>query len=239
MGEPMEAVILAGGLGTRLSSRLKDLPKCMAPVAGRPFLEILLDQLIDAGCKRVIMSVGHLRYLIIEAFRTRYRGVPLKYVVEETPLGTGGAICLALQHAEESSVLILNGDSYLDVDFSAILAHHVSGGRPMTMAVTQVEDTARYGGVVIDDEQVAKFIEKGRKGPGWINAGIYVLRRDFPWPEQMSSPFSFETDVLVPFLNRIRPTAFACEGYFLDIGIPEDLDRAQVELAARIRKVPC
>jgi D-glycero-alpha-D-manno-heptose 1-phosphate guanylyltransferase len=234
----MEAIILAGGLGTRLNSKLAKLPKSMAPIAGRPFLEILLDQLIGAGCTRVILSVGHLRHIILEAFRESYRGVPLKYVAEETPLGTGGAIRLALQYVQEPSVLVLNGDTYLDANFSAMLALHLCAGRPITMAITQVEDMERYGGVVIDNEQVLAFIEKGRKGPGWINAGAYILSRNFPWPEHLPSQFSFETDVLAPFLGRLCPTAFLCDGYFLDIGIPEDLDRAQVELTARNRNMP-
>jgi D-glycero-alpha-D-manno-heptose 1-phosphate guanylyltransferase len=232
----MEAIILAGGLGTRLSSRLVDVPKSMAPIAGRPFLAILLDELIDAGCRRVILSVGHLRQSIIDTFQQNYRGVSLDYVIEEEPLGTGGAVYKALQYASESSALVLNGDTFLDADFSAILALHDSNGRPMTMAVTKVEDMARYGGVVIRDGCVSGLIEKGCKGPGWINAGAYALRKDFPWPAGLPARFSFETDVLAPFLEQISPTAFLCEGYFLDIGVPEDLDRAQIELAATHRK---
>jgi D-glycero-alpha-D-manno-heptose 1-phosphate guanylyltransferase len=235
----MEAIILAGGLGTRLSSRLTDLPKSMAPVAGRPFLEILLDQLIDKACDRIILSVGHLRHKILDAFGENYRGVPLRYAVEETPLGTGGAIRLALQHAQASSVLVLNGDTYLDADFSAMLSFHSSVGGPMTMAVAKVEDMARYGGVLIENERVSSFIEKGYKGPGWINAGTYVMTRDFPWPGQLPSRFSFETEVLAPFLHRLRPNAFPCSGCFLDIGIPEDLDKAQVKLVARNRNLHC
>jgi D-glycero-alpha-D-manno-heptose 1-phosphate guanylyltransferase len=231
----MEAIILAGGLGTRLSSRLPDLPKSMAPVAGRPFLEFLLDTLISAGCGRVILSVGHLRHVILSAFQKSYRGVPLDYVIEETPLGTGGAIQMALRQAREPAVLVLNGDTYLDADFAAMHALHLSAGRPMTMAVAQVKDVARYGGVVIESGHVMGFIEKGRQGPGWINAGTYVLSQNFPWPEGLPSRFSFETDVLTPFLERLRPTAFLCDGFFLDIGIPEDLDRAQVELANQNR----
>jgi D-glycero-alpha-D-manno-heptose 1-phosphate guanylyltransferase len=205
----------------------------MAPVGGRPFLEILLDQLIDAGCERVILSVGHLRQIIIETFRENYCGVPLHYVVEQTPLGTGGAIRLGLESAEKSSVLILNGDTYLDADYRAMLAVHVAGCPPMTMAITQVEDMSRYGGVRVHNEQVFGLIEKGCSGPGWINAGAYVIRRDFPWPERLPSRFSFETDVLAPFIDQLRPTAFRCEGYFLDIGVPADLDRAQTDLTPR------
>jgi D-glycero-alpha-D-manno-heptose 1-phosphate guanylyltransferase len=226
----MEAVILAGGLGTRLGSRLGDLPKSMASVRGRPFLAFLLDRLASAGCARVILSVGHLREAIIDKFQSSHQGMRLQYAIEDTPLGTGGAIRFALSQASEESVLVLNGDTYVDLDFRSITAHHDSSLRPMTMAVTRVEDTARYGGVMIENGQVAGLIEKGRVGPGWINAGVYVLNRKFPWPDNLPSRFSFETDLLGASLDRIRPSAFLYEGYFLDIGIPEDLDRAQVEL---------
>lgn len=228
----MEAIILAGGLGTRLRSRLSDRPKVMAPVAGRPFLAILLSQLIDQGCSRIILSVGYLRHLISDAFGSSCRGIPLDYAVEEDPLGTGGAIRLALSHARESSVLVLNGDTYLDADFTAMLALHDSVDRTMTMAVTRVQDMSRYGGVMLENGHVAGFIEKGKTGPGWINAGVYVLASSFVWPEGLPSRFSFETEVLLPLLHQLHPAAFSCAGQFLDIGTPEDFDRAQTELAA-------
>jgi D-glycero-alpha-D-manno-heptose 1-phosphate guanylyltransferase len=226
----MEAVILAGGLGTRLSSRLNDVPKSMAPVRGRPFLAFLLDRLATAGCARVILSVGHLRGAIVDKFRSNHHGMRLQYAIEETPLGTGGAIRLALSQASEESVLVLNGDTYVDLDPKAIAAHHELSLRPMTMAVTRVENAWRYGGVIVEGGRVAGFVEKGRVGPGWINAGVYVLDRQFPWPGNLPSRFSFETDLLGTSLDRILPSAFLHQGYFLDIGIPEDLDRAQIEL---------
>jgi D-glycero-alpha-D-manno-heptose 1-phosphate guanylyltransferase len=227
----MEAMILAGGLGTRLSSRLSGIPKAMAPIAGQPFLRILLDRLAKAGCARIILSVGYLRDVILETFGESYQGIPLHYVVEESPLGTGGAIRLALQHAVEGSLIVLNGDTYLDVDFAALLSRHTLGRRPMTMAVTAVEDTARYGGVIVEEERVTGFIEKGRSGRGWINAGVYVMEKNFPWPPNLPAKFSFEVDVLARSLGELRPAAFLCDGKFLDIGTPEDLDRAQTELA--------
>jgi D-glycero-alpha-D-manno-heptose 1-phosphate guanylyltransferase len=230
----MEAVILAGGLGTRISSRLNDLPKSMAPIGGRPFLALLLDRLVAAGCARVLLSVGHLRGVILETFGDSYRGMPLKYVIEEQPLGTGGAIRLALAQTQEQATLVLNGDTYVDMDFAAIAALHHSAHRPMTMTVTHVRDTSRYGGVLIEGGLVTGFTEKGLQGPGWINAGVYVLNRDFPWPESLPVRFSFETDVLGPALNQILPTAFQANGYFLDIGVPEDLDRAQKELGGMV-----
>lgn len=232
----MEAIILAGGLGTRLSARLGGLPKSMAPIAGQPFLRILLDQLLNAGCSGVILSVGHLRGAISETFHENYRGLPLDYAIEETPLGTGGAIRFALQRATEDAVLVLNGDTYLDVDFSAVLRLQAAVSGPLTMAVTKVSDMGRYGGVVLEGDVVVRFIEKGQSGPGWINAGVYAIKKDFSWPENLPSRFSFETDVLAPFLKELRPTAFRCAGKFLDIGTPEDFDRAQMELTFTGRK---
>jgi len=223
-------MILAGGLGTRLRSKIADRPKAMAPVAGRPFLAFLLDKLLDAGCESALLSVGYLREVIVDEFKDNYRGLPIRYVVEETPLGTGGAIRRALGQACQDSVLVLNGDTYLDADFAAMFACHRGAARPMTMAIARVEDTARYGGVVLAEGLVSGFIEKGRQGRGWINAGAYILERRFPWPAHLEERFSFETDVLMPCLDSLRPAAFACPGYFLDIGIPEDLDRAQQEL---------
>ncbi|HEX4285728.1 MAG TPA: sugar phosphate nucleotidyltransferase, partial [Terracidiphilus sp.] len=128
----MEAIILAGGLGTRLSSRLANVPKSMAPIGGRPFIKILLDQLIAAGFGRVTLSVGHLRHVLQEELRDNYRGLRVDYAVEMTPLGTGGAIRNALHDVEEASVLIVNGDTYLSADFAALMAFHRSSGRPMS-----------------------------------------------------------------------------------------------------------
>lgn len=227
----MEAIILAGGLGTRLSSRLNGIPKAMAPIAGRPFLQILFDRLIVAGCTRMTLSVGYLRDVIRETFHGSYRGIPLNYVIEEEPLGTGGAIRYSLQHAIESSVLVLNGDTYLDIDFAALLARHVEWRRPITLAVTEVANVARYGGVIVEEDSVTGFVEKGRSGSGWISAGVYALNKKFPWPERLATQFSFEVDVLARSLSELRPAAFKCKGKFLDIGTPEDFDRAQIELA--------
>lgn len=229
----MEAVILAGGLGTRLGSRLSDLPKAMAPVAGRPFLALLLDQLIAAGCERAILSVGYRRGAIIDAFQDSYRGLPLIYAVEESPLGTGGAIRLSFLSVTEPSALVLNGDTFLDADLQSIAAFHGSTGQPMTMAVTQVADTSRYGGVILKDNRITGFTEKSCQGPGWINAGVYALNRNFPWPRNLPTQFSFEKDVLNAHVDSLQPAAFRWQGYFLDIGVPEDLDRAQLDLRNR------
>ena len=227
----MEAIVLAGGLGTRLASRLEGIPKAMAPVAGRPFLEILLRQLERAGCTRVLLSVGHLRGVIQDHFGSAFQGLALEYVVEETPLGTGGAIRKALEQASERAVLVLNGDTFLDADYAAMFEFHQTEGSTLTIAVTRQADVARYGAVRVEGKRVVGFEEKGRSGPGWINAGAYVVERDLQWPQHLPEKFSFERDFLVPETARLAPAAFEVQGFFLDIGVPGDLERAQTELS--------
>lgn len=228
----MEAIILAGGFGTRLASRLHNIPKPMAPVAGRPFLEILLGHLGRNGCTRALLSVGHLHEVIVDHFGTSFGGIEIEYVIEHEPLGTGGAIRAALGQVRESSALVLNGDTFLAADLAAMLAAHTAAGAIFSMAVAQQPDIARYGGVVVQDNRVVGFEEKGRSGPGWINAGVYAVTRDLTWPAELQDKFSFERDFMMPKLASLSPLAFQVDGFFLDIGIPEDLDRAQTELAA-------
>lgn len=233
----MEAIVLAGGFGTRLASRLDGIPKSMAPVAGRPFLEILLTQLRRAGCGRVQLSVGHLHNVIQDHFGPAFHGMEIEYVIESVPLGTGGAIRLALAQATEDAVLALNGDTFLNADYAGMLRFHAAQGAEVTIAMVQQPDIARYGGVVIEGDRIVGFEEKGRSGPGqssagWINGGVYVLSRDLAWPPGLQEKFSIERDFFVPEVARLRPAAYKVEGYFLDIGIPEDLDRAQTELAS-------
>jgi D-glycero-alpha-D-manno-heptose 1-phosphate guanylyltransferase len=229
----MEAIVLAGGLGTRLRSRISGIPKPMAPVAGRPFLEILLNRLAEAGFRRAVLSVGYLGTSISDHFDGRWRGMEIACVSEESPLGTGGAIRRALANTEDPEVFVLNGDTWLDIDYPAMIALHRSSQADLTIGLSRVPDMARYGGVDLTGNRITGFLEKGRTGPGWINGGVYVLSREFPWPAGLPEKFTFETDVLFPLLPTLRHAAFLSDGYFLDIGVPEDLDRAQVELAAR------
>jgi D-glycero-alpha-D-manno-heptose 1-phosphate guanylyltransferase len=227
----MEAIVLAGGFGTRLAGRLQGVPKPMAPVAGRPFLEVLLLQLLRAGCTRTILSVGHLHHVIQDRFGASFQGMSVDYAIENAPLGTGGAIRLALTRATEESVLVLNGDSFLQADYADMMRFHMSEAVDVTLAAVHLSNIARYGSVVIDQKRVVAFEEKGRSGPGWISAGAYVLNRNLDWPTALKEKFSIETDFFAPEVARLCPAAYEVNGYFLDIGIPEDLDRAQTELA--------
>ena len=227
----MEAILLAGGFGTRLAARLSGVPKPMAPIAGRPFLEILLRQLSRCGTTHAVLSVGYLHEVIRQHFGARFEGIRLDYAVEEAPLGTGGAIRFALEQASEDEVLVLNGDTFLQADYAEMMRFHLQQKASMTIAVARQEDIARYGGVVVAANRVTGFEEKGRSGPGWINAGAYVINRGMEWPPQCSGRFSFEKDLLGPLVGKLKPAAYRVDGYFLDIGVPEDFDRAQSTLA--------
>jgi D-glycero-alpha-D-manno-heptose 1-phosphate guanylyltransferase len=229
----MKAIVLAGGLGTRLRGVLDDLPKPMAPVQGRPFLAFLLDQLVGAGFKTAILAVGYRHEAIHSHFGKAYRGLALLYSVEREPLGTGGAIRLACRQASVRHILVLNGDTYVELDFRAMLRMHVYRGAQLTMAVYQVPDVARYGALVVSDGIVRSFREKGWSGPGWINAGAYILGAELRDRLPPHGAFSFEQDVLVPEVKSIQPLAFPATGLFVDIGIPDDYARAQQLLSQR------
>jgi D-glycero-alpha-D-manno-heptose 1-phosphate guanylyltransferase len=223
----MEAIVLAGGLGTRLRSVIPDLPKPMAPVAGRPFLAWILDRLADAGFRRVVLAVGYRHETIRDFFGLSYRGVELAYSVEDAPLGTGGAIRLALGHVDESPVFVLNGDTYLEADYAAMLAAHVTHGVELTVAVARVADVSRYGSLEIKDDRICGFLEKGSQGPGYINAGVYLMARGLVETIPVGTGHSFENELLMPRVAELRPLAFRADGLFIDIGVPEDYERAQ------------
>jgi len=226
----MEAILLAGGRGTRLRSVVPDLPKPMATVAGRPFLSYLLDFIIDHGISRICFSTGYKAEAIEDYFGASLRGVAIVYAHEESPLGTGGAIRAALPFTSAPDVFVLNGDTFAQVDLKAMFDQHKSRGDRLTIALTQVPDCARYGAVSFRDGHVERFSEKGLSGAGYINAGVYLLRRDLFERFDLPDVFSFEQQVLMDHLGDLRPGVFLSSGYFLDIGIPEDYARAQQEL---------
>lgn len=232
----MECIVLAGGRGTRLASVLGARPKPLADIGGRPFLEHLLDMLVGQGCSGLVLSVGYLAEQIVSHFGDSYRGCPIRYAFEESPLGTGGAIRFALRQTSEDDVFVLNGDTLLDLDLAAMTAAHIAKGAQMTIALRRVPDVSRYGAVVTDaDKAIQTFGEKSAKGPGWINAGVWLIRRTIFENSDLPEIFSFEADFIAKQLKRLRPVGFETDGYFIDIGIPEDLVRAQAGLSKRSR----
>jgi D-glycero-alpha-D-manno-heptose 1-phosphate guanylyltransferase len=226
----MEAIVLAGGLGTRLRQVVPDLPKPMAPVAGRPFLEILIGTLAAKGVDRVVLSVGHLAAAIVSHFGDRWRGVEIDYAIEATPLGTGGAVRLALGRCRRDPVLVVNGDTFLDLELDALIARWRTHGRPLLVA-REVSDTSRFGRLSVAGDRLAGFVEKGVPGPGPINAGCYLVPRDLLTELPADAPFSLENDFLVPRGVRAGFEIFVSRGLFIDIGVPDDYTRAQSLLA--------
>ena len=228
----MEAIVLAGGFGTRLQQVVTDVPKPMAPIAGRPFLEILLGELAQKGFSRVVLSLRFMAEKISGHFGPRFAGMDIAYVVEDTPLGTGGATRLAATACTQEHVFVFNGDTYHDLEVD--LLERQWQARQHTIVVgRQVPDTTRYGRLVVDGDRITSFAEKGIVGPGLINAGCYVFATDALAQFPLNQPFSIETDYLVPEAARATVEVFVTEGVFIDIGIPEDYARAQTLLAAR------
>lgn len=228
----MEAIVLAGGVGSRLRQVVSDVPKPMAPIAGCPFLEILLDSLAKKGVSRVVLSLGFMAEKIAGHFGTRFSGLDLAYVVEDIPLGTGGGIRLACEECAQDHVFVFNGDTYLDLNLESLERQWQAKRCPIVVGV-KVPDATRYGRLVVNAGRITRFAEKGVPGPGLINAGCYVLATDELARFPLNQPFSIETDYLVPEVARATVEVFETEGMFIDIGIPEDYMRAQTLLAVR------
>lgn len=222
------AIVLSGGMGTRLRSVLPDLPKSLAPVQGRAFIDHVLDGLSAQGIRQVVLATGFKAQAVEEHCGDGSRwGVTITYSREDEPLGTGGAIRLAEPLCEGDPVLAMNGDSLVQLNLEQMLAEHTASGTAVTVAVCRVHDKRRFGSVdVADDGRVLGFSEKGEAGTGWVNAGVYAIDRrtlrDLP-----TGNLSMEHDVLPQLASSGRVTAFKLSGDLLDIGTPESLARSQ------------
>jgi D-glycero-alpha-D-manno-heptose 1-phosphate guanylyltransferase len=226
-----EIIILAGGLGTRIKPILGDTPKCLAPIGEQPFLRYVIHYFQSQGIQKFVFSLGH-GHTEIETYLSSYKE-PLNYMIckEETPLGTGGAVLNALRFTSLPSVWVANGDSFLSASLDPMASFFGMCGAECVVALTEVQDTARYGSVQLaTDYKVTGFAEKGNAGKGWINAGIYLLNKRLftahEWPER----FSFEQDYLNAYCATARFFGYRYRNYFIDIGVPEDLQKAQNEL---------
>lgn len=216
-------VILAGGLGTRLRSVVSDVPKCLAPVGSRPFLEIQIRSLAAVGVNDVVLSLGYMSGQVIAAIDQRLAGIDVRHVVERELLGTGGAIAHVLDALQLDEVIVANGDTYLDGDLTAMLAPlDRARGELFRMAVVEVPSRARFGGVELDGAgHVTRFLEKGQAGGGFINAGLYRLCRS-ALPRGRSGAYSLEADVLPELVREQQVKSCVIHGSFIDIGVPED-----------------
>ncbi len=224
-----EGIILAGGFGTRLREILPDLPKPMAPISGRPFLEILLSSLSKKGFTRIILSLGYMADKIIEHFGDSFAGIQLIYVVEDEPLGTGGAVRWAMERAIRDYIFVFNGDTYLDLEIEKVELLWMKHRNPIIVG-REVEDTSRYGGLLVENHKVIGFLEKNSIGSGLINAGCYVLGKNDLNEFPPYASFSLETDYFAQIVKTNPVDLFLTSGKFIDIGIPEDYMIAQSEL---------
>lgn len=229
----LSVVILVGGLGTRLRSVLPDLPKPMALVNGRPFLEILVAQVARAGFRDVVLCVGYRADAIEAHFGDgRRHGVRMRYAHEKELLGTAGAVLNAQGVVNSDSFVVMNGDSYCAVDFSAMVTQHRDHRAAATIMAVEVPDSSRYGNLQLaPDGAVVGFTEKAQAlGAGWINAGIYLLQRSVLQRLVPGKPASMERDVFPALVKQHALHAVKTSGLFIDIGIPADLERAQTLL---------
>lgn len=225
----MECIILAGGMGTRLRSVVSDVPKCMAPVAGKPFLYYLFTTLIESGFTHIILSLGYKHEVIEEWIASGSLPIAISSVTEDTPLGTGGAVKLALSRANEEEVFILNGDTFFEVSFTDMLTLHKQTRSAATLALKEMRQFDRYGVVDIEmpSNRILRFHEKQYCESGLINGGIYLInRREL---DGYPAKFSLEKDFFEKQLSSSTLSGYISNGYFIDIGIPEDYERAQTD----------
>jgi len=230
------AIVLAGGLGTRLRSAVPDLPKPMAPVAGRPFLEILLDYWISQGVERFVLSVGYRHEAIIEYFGERYRNANLAYVVEETPLGTGGGVLLAAEKlASEESFLLLNGDTYFAVDLHMLKQFASATKADWCFALFRAQETGRYMGMEVGADGAIGALKSRSGQPGrLVNGGAYLIKQKAlaACGYHAGDKVSLEDDIL-PKTKAMEQRLYGKEfsGKFIDIGVPHDYEFASTLLA--------
>jgi len=230
----VEAIVLAGGFGTRLQKVVSEVPKSMARIQNRPFLEYLFDYLISQGVAKVILSVGYKHEIIFNHFNDQYKSLSIGYSVENEPLGTGGGIRLALWKIEGPRALVLNGDSLFRADYKALSEFHVKKKADTTLALRKLDDTSRYGRVSLNrTKRITGFEEKGLSaGPGYINGGVYIIEKLSLMDPEFRGRFSLEKDYFERYCPYSGIYGFPSDGYFLDIGIPEDYAKAQHEFTA-------
>jgi D-glycero-alpha-D-manno-heptose 1-phosphate guanylyltransferase len=224
---PPEAIVLVGGFGTRLRDVVADLPKPLAPVSGRPFIAYLLDGLAAGGLRHAVLATGYFAETVERVLGNDWRGMRLSYSVEDSPLGTGGAVRRAARSAADGPLIVLNGDTYLEFDPIDFVRTMVRSDAELGVALAAVPEVGRYGAVTMEGERVVAFGEKTGQGPGLINAGVYFLSREAVLRLPNRETFSLEREVLMPAAAAGTLCGYTRTARFLDIGIPEDYALAQ------------
>ena len=227
-----EGIILAGGFGTRLQSVVSDVPKSMAEVAGRPFLEYLFDYAADQKFNHIILSLGYKADVVIDWLESQQRPFEISYVIEDSPLGTGGAIKYAFEKVSGKEAFVINGDTFFDVDTHALLEFHKANQADISVALKPMKDFDRYGSVTINDEQrIVSFNEKQYCTEGLINGGIYIVNSELFKRLGLPEKFSFEKDIMESYIHKLGIYGLEQDNYFIDIGIPSDFEKANKDFA--------
>lgn len=225
-----EAIILAGGFGTRLNSLIKQIPKPMAPIKNRPFLEYIFDYLEIQKISKIILSVGYKAEIIRQYFGNTYNTISLRYCVEKSPLGTGGAIKKTLEMASERNVLVLNGDSFFALNLNEMLEIHLIKNADVTIALKPMKNIDRYGTVKIENGWITSFEEKAVVKKGLINTGVYLFRSDIFSDLEFPETFSIERELFEKRVSKMHIAACISNGFFIDIGVPDDYEKAKTML---------
>ena len=223
----MEAIILAGGMGTRLREVVADVPKPMALVGGKPFLWHVLGWLAKYNCSRIVISTGYKSEIISDHFGNSFRDIPLDYAVEEKTLGTGGALKFALERTVSDDVLIVNGDTWFPVDLEKFISFHHETESRFTIALKRMKDFSRYGSVECRENRIVRFNEKKFCSDGLVNGGIYLMNRYFLDQFSLPDVFSLEKDILEKVAGKGILRCVEFSEPFIDIGVPDDYRKAQ------------
>jgi len=232
----MECIVLAGGLGTRLRSSIGDYPKCMAPVNDRPFLYYIFDYLERQHCSSVILSLGYRHEVVTDWLATQQPSFQVKYVIEDTPLGTGGGIQLAMKEAVNENVTVLNGDTFFDVPLQELCSFHTAHNSATTLALKEMQNFDRYGIVHTGvNDCITSFEEKKAREAGLINGGVYAINKQSFFNKHLPEKFSFEKDYLEAFVHEQQFFGYKSNAYFIDIGIPEDYAKTQEDFKSLFR----
>jgi D-glycero-alpha-D-manno-heptose 1-phosphate guanylyltransferase len=227
----MEAIVLAGGLGTRLKPIISDIPKPMAPIEGKPFLHYLFGFLKKNGIQKVILSTGYKHQIIENYFGKNYLGISIEYSVEDFPLETGGAVKKAMELIHSKEVFVLNGDTYFGISLKELYETHISLHSQLTVALKRMKNPKRYGVIETEGNRIVEFHEKNSvQSEGCINGGIYVIKPELFDNIATPEKFSLEKDFLEKYVRHVRMNSCFSDSYFIDIGIPEDYLLAQKEL---------
>ncbi|MBY0346872.1 MAG: nucleotidyltransferase family protein [Hydrotalea flava] len=227
-----EAIILAGGIGTRLKSAVPDLPKCMAPVNGKPFIAYIIAHLQQQGINRFIFSLGYKHQYFTEYLQQHLSAESYTIVTEQEPLGTGGAIQLACSVVQSENVLVTNGDTLYTIQFATFMQFHLNKKAACGLCLKPMEHFDRYGAVTINENnEIIAFHEKKHTEKGLINGGVYLLNVHRFLANKLPEKFSFEKDYLEQKTGKSELFGYVQDEYFIDIGIPDDYLKAQAELS--------